>query len=201
MPSSNDQKRQNEKLLPWLLNNTLDAEEKKQLEDEINNSKELQSERDFLIQLRQQIKKKELPDVPLDFAWQRLKKEMANDKKQSDQPQKVSARWRFVAMAASLLLVVQSGTLMFPNNHDDYFVPLSTNDLPKNSNQTLLKIRFVDTATQLDVNNLLREHHLVIVSGPSAAGLYQVVTINNSDDLLKALKNKSEIIAHVQKNE
>jgi len=200
MPSSNDKTSRNsaEELLPWLVNETLDGDEKKQLEKAVDNSQELQNEKELLGKLRQEIKQQEFPNVALEFEWQKLHKQIASEKKPAKQNSNLIARWRMIALAASLLLVIQSTTIMIPTEEDGYFEPLSSDSETSAPKRTLLKIRFIDTATQIEVQKLLRKHQLEFVSGPTSAGLYQVSTNNEPDKIVKLLQQRTDIIAHVQ---
>lgn len=174
--------------LPWLVNGSLDKHESAAVEASIENSKELRDEYAFLAALRDSVKQQDLADVPLEMSWQRLRRDI---RRQS--PKGVSSRWRFAAIAASLFLLVQSLVVWLPDESSGHYQPLSSSVAEPG-----LLVQFVDSAPQARIQQLLREQHLRIVDGPSAAGLYRLVSDGNQAEALAALKKQTDLIAHVQ---
>ena len=84
-PLSDEQLADFEKMLPWLVNDTLSAEEKSELESALEQSEKLRQEKELLELLQQQVQQQEMPDAPVEFAWQKMKRQIAEEKKQAPQ--------------------------------------------------------------------------------------------------------------------
>jgi len=173
--------------LPWLVNDSLDAAEREALQAAVDASPELQREQAFLQALRHSIQQQQ-PEVPLEIGWQRLRRDIRRE-----QHGGVSSRWRLVAVAASLLLVIQSLVIWLPHDEATHYQPLSS-AVPRNS----LQVRFVDSASLASIQHLLRQQHLRIIDGPSAAGLYRLVGEGDKAKIIAALKRQSGLVAYVQ---
>ncbi len=174
--------------LPWLVNDSLDDEERDALQATVEASPELQRERDFLAALRSSVKQQQ-PEAPLELGWRRLQRDIHRERK----PKGVSASWRAAAVAASLLLLVQSLVVWLPREGTDQYRPLSSG-----TQVSTLQVRFVDSASEANIRQLLREQHLRIVDGPSAAGLYRLVSEGDRADALAALKQRTDLVEYVQ---
>jgi len=203
---SQEQEREFEEMLPWLLNGSLNESERKELESALSQSEKLRKEKALLLLLQQQVKQQEMPDVPLEFSWQKMKRQIADErnqlKKDSNNNEK---KWRYIGIAASLLLVIQSSSLLVNWNQEELYVPLSSSSSNSRTNAALFTIQFVDEATALDIQQVLRQYHLNVISGPSSIGLYQISgptdSINEAEKILAQLKSRSDVIAHVQQDE
>lgn len=205
---SNKEVAEFEEMLPWLINGTLAEAEREALECALTKSKKLRNEKVFLTKLQQQIKQQERPDVPVEFAWQKMKRQIADEKKQqviSTGNSQRENRWRYIAMAASILLVIQSSSLLVSWNQDGPYTPLSSHSSGAKTNAAQFTVQFVETATALDIQQLLREYQLSVISGPSSIGLYRVSgptdSLKNAYDILSQIKSRNDIIAHVQQDE
>ena len=221
-PLSKEEKAHFEKMLPWLVNGTLSADEEKEVELALTRSEHLQREKVFLSNLQEQIIQQPMPDAPVEFAWQKMKRQIAKTDNQEQTYQQSthsvdtensaisldsrrSKRWKYAAMAASVLLVIQSSTLLVTWEQDDPYRPLSSDAKSNRTNAAQLTIQFTESASAIDIQKLLRRYQLTIVSGPSSVGLYKLVGPNDSktmaDELLQKLAAQPNLIAHVQKNE
>ena len=195
-----------EKMLPWLVNGTLSDEEKNELESALNLSAKLRKEKEILLLLQQQVKQQEMPDVPIEFAWQQMKRQIADEKKQKTNNSNNSQnKWRYIAMAASVLLVIQTSSQLLPWKKDAPYTPLSSNSANTRANAAQFTLQFLDTATALEIQQLLRKYRLSVISGPSSVGLYKVSgpsdSIKNAIELLDQLKSHSDVVAHIQHDE
>lgn len=205
-PLSDKEEANFEKMLPWLVNGTLAEAERKELEIALTKSEKLRKEKVFLSELQQQVKQQEMPDVPMEFAWQKMKRQISDEIKQETiSTSNNKNKWRYIAMAASVLLVIQSSSLLVSWNQDNPYIPLSGNSSNAKTNAAQFTLQFVDTATALDIQQLLREHRLSVISGPSSIGLYRVSgpsdSIKNAGEILSQIKSRSDVIAHVQQDE
>ena len=124
----------------------------------------------------------------MEMGWQRLRRDIRRQSAKG-----VSSRWRFAAIAASLFLLVQSLVVWLPDESSEHYHPLSSSVVEPG-----LRVQFVDDAPQARIRQLLREQHLRIVDGPSAAGLYRLVSEGDRAKALAALKEQSDLIAYVQ---
>jgi len=204
---SEEQERKFEEMLPWLLNGSLNESERKELESALSQSEKLRKEKALLLLLQQQVKQQEMPDVPLEFSWQKIKRQIADEKKQlkKDSNKNNEKKWRYIGIAASVLLVIQSSSLLVNWNQEELYVPLSSSSSNSRTNAALFTMQFVDEATALDIQQVLRQYHLNVISGPSSIGLYQISgptdSINDAKKILAQLKSRSDVIAHVQQDE
>ena len=199
-----------EKLLPWLINGTLSEVEKNELEFALSQSEKLRKEKEILTRLQHQVTRQEMPNVPIEFAWQKMKRQIIDEKKLK-QNQALNAsvnsekKWRYIGMAASVLLILQSSSLLVSWKQEEAYKPLSSNSTNVRNNAVQFTLQFVDAATALDIQQLLRENQLSVISGPSSIGLYRVSgptdSINHAAKMLAQLKSRSDVITHVQQDE
>ena len=222
MSSSNgngiDNEKHYEQLLPWLVNGTLSDEEAHELELALAKSENLRREYELLKRLQQQVKQQTMPDVPMEFAWQRMKQQIATNKIETKKlTLNKEARWRNIAIAASVLFVIQSSVLLIPSQQDDRYTPLSSSssnssDSSGSSDSGAVKqnaahftLQFVETASASAIQRVLRENQLSIIAGPSSVGLYRVSgpadSKKDAPEILSQLRSQTDIIAHVQNNE
>lgn len=173
--------------LPWLVNGSLDDAEREGLQAAIDASPELQREQAFLQALRHSIKQPQA-EAPLEMGWQRLRRDIHAEKRRG-----VSTTWRLLAVVASLLLVIQSLVVWLPNDDATHYQPLSS-AAPKNS----VQVRFVGSASQASIQQLLRQQHLRIIDGPSAAGLYRLLGEADKARIVAILQQRTGVVAYVQ---
>ncbi len=174
--------------LPWLANNSLPDSESSPIAAAVADSDTLHKELLFLSALRTSTKQIQPADLPLDFAWRRFQQQILTRKQQ----QRLSY-WRFAALAASFLLVVQSLILFNQPSRIEQFKPLAS------ATAATFQIRFTQEATQGQIQKLLRKHHLRIIDGPGASGLYAVAAETDDAEVLSQLQ-QSDVVDYVQKN-
>lgn len=158
--------------LPWYVNNSLDANQRKLIETQLSEDAELKLEADFLQKIRQQVKNP--PGTsPGEFGWHRLQSQL-----QQTQQTRLNRRWQGLAIAASLLLLIQGGVLVTLLPSEDSYTPLSGTT----HTQATLQIRFNPDVREADMRKLLHDIHGQILDGPSASGLYRVTLGGATND-------------------
>ena len=193
--------------LPWLVNDSLGNEETNGLKSAIENSPELQKELDFLIGMRTQVRKTAQQHYVSDLDWQRFSKDMKKQPK-TNRPSRLSVFSgklpNYAAVAATLVLGVYLSNDYLNSNQSGYFEPLFSDQPPSDSvYQVELVLRFNVSMNRLEIDDFLKEHDLIITSGPSAADLYRVRTSRSQDSekLIQKLKTLNGQIEYVQINE
>lgn len=179
--------------LPWYVNGQLSAEQRQEIEQQLQDDPALQQEAAFLDKLRQQLKQGG-QQSPGELGLQRLKRDI---KKQSASP--VVKRWKTLAVAASLLVVVQAGVMVsMIESPDTGIVPLSGSQYAGN----VIQLQFTDKASAGQIQQLLASVKGSIISGPSASGVYRV-QLEDGDDQgsieqrIAALKSQPDVIDFV----
>jgi hypothetical protein len=172
--------------LPWLINHSLDAAQRQQLETRLTQDKPLKLEADYLQQLRQHIKKSASPS-PGALGWQRLQRELNTAKPAS--PRRIA-----LALAAAVLLLVQGGViihLLQTATPESDYVPLSA---PQSARaDATLQIQFQPGISEQQMRELLIALDAQISSGPNANGLYRITIFD------PALRNEKLQLAQQSK--
>lgn len=193
--------------LPWLVNGSLNAEEVNRLKKAVEKSPELQKELDFLISMRTQVKKRAQSQSASELAWQRFSKDMKNQVQETSISRFSGLSRKFsnyVALAATVALGISVSNYYSGNNPDGYYDPLSSEQKSSDVlNQIQLIIRFNPNLSRQEIDKLLSEYHLIIISGPSSADLYRVQSSQTYDGekLIKQLEALGDKIEYVQVNE
>lgn len=196
-----ENKQELEALLPFYLNGTLDAADKARLESALAEDQQLREELAFAEILQKQIQ--QLPEQsPGEFGLKRLQRSL-NQQQQQDAEQKREQHtaqskkgWQFVAIAASLMLVLQTVTVV--QKSDDYRAA-SGNNTVQNYTDTV-SVTFTSDATELQIRQLLLEHNIVIINGPSAIGLYRLALTTDPVTSLQALQARSDLVESIQQD-
>ena len=188
-------------LLPWYLADTLDREERLEVETHLNNCESCQMELDEMKHTRAAVKaavsEREGPSpAVLAQVMARIQEEKASTQATavpvSDESPSIWSQieaWLqslfavpWVPVLATFLIVGQSA-LLFTNiggNPGSSQPGLGTRSIiergiptaPTPSTASRLHVVFVETATQVEIQSLLHNIHAQIISGPSSDGLY-----------------------------
>ena len=153
--------------LPWYVNGQMSEQEKAEFEQAIKDDTEAQQEVEFLNKLRNQLKQNAEPS-PGEFGLQRLKRDI-----KSSERAPVTKRWRTLAVAASLLMVVQAGVMVSMMQTEEAGVgiqPLSGSHYTG----TVLQLQFTGDASAEDIRQALLSVGGSIIEGPSSSGIYRV---------------------------
>ncbi len=183
-----------EELLPWLVNETLDREASRQVEEYLAGDPEARDDVEFLRAVR-----KTLQDQPLhspgELGLKRFQKQLAEKRRPAPKPQ---TWWRPALAAAALVIVVQGGLLvnLWQSDTPGTYTPLGT--APTGA---MLQVELQETATAAAITEVLDRAGATIVDGPSALGLYrlQVRSESELEQALAVLSASTEVVKHVSK--
>jgi len=151
--------------LPWYVNGQLSAEQREEIEQQLKDDPALQQEVAYLERLRRQIKQS-TQQTPGEFGLQKLKRDI---RQQRTAP--LLKRWKTLAVAASLLVVVQAGVMV------SMLQPADTGMVPLSGSQysgQVIQLQFTDGASAAQIRQLLASVNGSIIAGPSASGVYRV---------------------------
>lgn len=155
-----------DKLLPWYVNGTLEGEERRAVEDYVARSQHARDQVALLSRIREAVRE-EQPGSPGAFGLARLRAAM-NETRPSPAPREGATRWRMVAAAAGVVVMVQAGLLFNRWQEPPAYQPLGTGD------GAALLVSFSDRATAADIQALLNDIDATIRSGPGSLGLYRL---------------------------
>jgi len=179
--------------LPWYVNNSLEVNQRQAIEEKLSADAELKREAELLQHIRQQLKHPASAS-PGEFGWQRLKNQIQEIQKTRHQ-----RRWQGLAIAASVLLMIQGGVLFTLLQTDDSYAPLSG----VTHSQPTIQIRFNPDVREADMRKLLLNIHGQILDGPSANGLYRVTLGDTSNDQIaqriEQVRNRG-LVEHVARD-
>jgi len=166
-------------LLPWYLNGTLREDERRDIEAWLLRSGGAEEQLTLWRAVQREVSAEPLPAVGGELGWRRLRAQL---------PRSGLRPWWLAAAAGVLMIVgLQSAILM---RDAAQYRPLSE---PRDTQQWVLHLRFAPYARMSDVSEWLSRQDAVIVSGPSALGLYTVAwpreAASSQADLLDRLRD------------
>ncbi|MDZ7851237.1 MAG: hypothetical protein U5L98_00945 [Halomonas sp.] len=167
-----------EETLPLYVNGRLDAEERRQVEKAMAENPDLAGEVEFLQALKDTLQQS-ADEPPVELGLARLKRDIQQETVDSS-PTSANTRryWKPLALAACLLLAIQTGFQLTPQSTDSDWAPLSGETA---SQAPRLQIAFHTNATVEQINESLGASEARIVDGPGALGLYTVQLPPDSD--------------------
>lgn len=157
-----------EQLLPWYINDTLEAEEKAAVEALLDRSESARAELAFLRSLSQQIVEEERP-APSELGWYRLKREL-----RQSQPSVTQRWWRpGVAAAAAVIMALQ--VMIVTQQPEPYDATLLGNPVQQaEQSGWLLQIQFDPGYSWEAISTTIHSMQGRIVDGPSSLGIVRV---------------------------
>ncbi|MDR9439013.1 MAG: hypothetical protein RI841_05890 [Halomonas sp.] len=179
--------------LPLYVNGRLDAEEIRHVEMALANDPDLARDVEFLQALKDTLQQSgDEPPVEMDLA--RLKRDIHRETAESS-PQSANTRryWKPLAIAACLLLAIQTGFQLTTQSTDSNWVPLSGETA---SQQPRLQIAFTPSSTAEQIRESLGSRGLRIVDGPGALGLYTIQLPPSSD--VDAIRQQLEQLPFIE---
>jgi hypothetical protein len=194
-------------LLPWYINNTLDEQQRNDVDALLLRSDVARKDLANLQALAEAIKNQEqhINDEHSnghEMGWARLQKNLRAEPLSS--PQKMAQRnwWKpSLAAAAAVILALQITIIyrdsLSPSQPAIDWQTLSTNDAGQQ--QTIsagyrVQIRFVDTASWENIRKVLQSFNARIIEGPSTLGIVQIYIPDNG----KRFANDKELLQILQ---
>lgn len=189
-----------QELLPFYVNGTLSVEEKALVEKALDDDPSLKTEIEFLEKLRDQVKGQEVEYSPGEMGLKRLQKSIAAEQLQSDPIALAQSKitkeqnwgWRAVAVAACLLLMLQS-VLTFTMTPGTDLTAAGGKTIVQSSGY-LIKVTFAPSAQEESIRNLLLSLDARIVDGPSALGAYVIAVQKDPAYALEKLRAHKNLI-------
>jgi len=184
-------------LLPWYINDTLDEEENRMVAEALERDDEIKKEFELLKSISTALKDEEI-QTPGEMGFARLKRSMKTTDQSEATPEQTGSnvtRWKFAAIAASLLLVAQASFMLNQTDEQQYYRPLGSENILQDS----MLITFSPDATESQIRNVLLKSQAVIIDGPSAAGTYRVrSSAQDKSTTIEKLESYKDVISHVQ---
>lgn len=203
-----DKHNEEEELLPWLANETLESEEREQVERYVSENSDGREELAFLQGLRRGVKQEEVAS-PGAFGLRRLQSAIRVEQSAGTGAAGLPVaandnRWWKMSLAAAVMVaIVQGGVLLNMNRStDDRIRPLST----EQDAGLILQIEFQPAATESEIRGVLNAVNARIVDGPSALGLYRIQVEQDDqqaadiDAVLDRLRVSAEVVKYVEQN-
>jgi len=196
-------------LLPWYVNGTLSAEERRQVETYLERSSHARDEVELLRALRQQVKDEKVENSPGDLGLQRLKRDI----QQAEEPPQsgsdriagrvrtVASFWRPLAVAACLAVVIQAAVMIGMNAG-----VISTGGEVgiAGKSASVLQVTFAPDATEQEIREALQAAGASIADGPTALGIYNLRLVDPAatsvEEALAALRANSAVVTFAERN-
>ncbi len=188
-------------LLPWFVNETLSTEDRQTVEQHLESCPQCQQEITLLQKMRTHVKEIRT-ESPGEFGLNRLLSRVRNDRAVTESPQHPpTQRWQnWLAIAASLIIVIQAGLLIDTWYISKPMIPLSGPE----EHGLVLQVSFTPTSTEAQIREVISAIHGRFIDGPSSLGIYRIrlddqgtsdkSTIKSA---IEHLREKTEIILHV----
>jgi hypothetical protein len=194
-------KKQMLELLPEYVNDTLDKDMRDLIDEAIKTDGAIRLELKFLNSVRESIKNEKIIS-PTEWGLARLKQSLNNNETEEHEfvvkknilvlPKHFNSLWKNVALAASVAFVLQSGYLLQSKLViDEGYRTLSSAEF-----KDIIKVRFKDNTSELQIRRLLINLDGNIVDGPSVIGIYNIQFINN--DLALSALEKIDFIEYAE---
>jgi anti-sigma factor RsiW len=175
-----------EDLIPWFVNDTLDAREQQRvtahLEQCARCRAELSRQRRIRSAILQPGKVELAPQASFNKLWERISTDGQAPATSSATRQRAGMaldwcrrRWMPIALAAQLLIIASLGVVIAARTHStdsDGTGPYQTVTSDNHADQAIIHVVFADDTRLSDVKDILARTGVEVVSGPSAAGVY-----------------------------
>ncbi|MPZ10191.1 MAG: hypothetical protein GEU89_08250 [Kiloniellaceae bacterium] len=196
-------------LLPWYVNDTLEAEERRQVEAYLERSSHARDEVALLRALRQQVKDEQIENSPGEFGLQRLKREIKQAGPQPGSADKMTGRtvtvarfWRPLAVAACIAVVIQAGVMISLTGGPGSDVETASGNAGLAA--PVLQVTFASDATELEIREVLQSAGASIADGPTALGIYNLRLVDAGtttvEEALATLRASGDVVTFAERN-
>lgn len=198
-------------LLPWYVNGTLSAEERRQVEAYLERSSHARDEVGLLRALRQQVKDETVENSPGELGLQRLKREIkqaeqapASGDRMAGRTITVASFWRPLAVAACLAVVVQAGVMvgLGTGTIDPDTVGIASGEAGYTA--PVMQVTFAPDATEEDIREVLQTAGASIAEGPTALGIYKLRLVDaentSLEQALTTLRASGDVVTYAERN-
>lgn len=187
-----------EHLLLYLIGK-LDSDQQKCIQEEIARDIDLANEVSLMRAIKQGWQRDEkMPSAELGLA--RLKRDIAQTTPPSDslsQRQPIKRFWKPLALAACLVVTLQTSVVIFQSTTNSQWSLLSGTP---GATQSHLQIVPEPNITLVELEALLRPFGAEIIAGPGALGIYMLQLPQDSDiDSVKQQLSESDLIEEVNR--
>jgi len=203
--SNNSKKEEIELLLPFYVNGSLNAIEKEMVEQALVDDLDLQQELIYLQTLHRQIQQQKHDNSPGELGLKRLQHALLAEQKtftegieHSEQSSSIN-RWRFAAIAACLMLIVQT-VVDYEPGLNIYTAAGGKPTISQYQGQ-VISVTFAPNATEQAIRRLFLDANTSIVDGPSALGIYRLSVSGNLEQVIMLFTAHPELIESVQRDQ
>lgn len=196
-------------LLPWYVNGTLEAEERRQVEAYLERSSHARDEVELLRALRRQVKDERIENSPGELGLQRLKREIKQATPQQGGTDSLSGRtvvvasfWRPLAVAACLAVVIQAGVMIGLSGGPGSEVDIASGTAGLTA--PVLQVTFDPGATEQEIRDVLQSAGASIADGPTALGIYNLRLVDAGtttvEEALATLRARADVVTFAERN-
>ncbi|MFC2990602.1 anti-sigma factor family protein [Halomonas tibetensis] len=172
-----------DELLTRYVNGKLEGNQRQRVLDALVNDPDLAREAELLQALKQGLQHYEnAGEPPIELGLARLKRDIQQEQNVSDTPSPRKRRdlfWKGLAVAACLVVVVQTSLVVFTGSDDTQWELLSGGGASDAAPQ--LQVAFAPDTTIAQLEALLQPHAAHIIEGPGALGIYSLRLPEDSD--------------------
>lgn len=184
-------------LIPEYLNGTLDAGRRSELDAALRESPPLQAELDFWREVEARERALSAPgagaEAELEFGLRRLLRDVRAEAP-ARVPRDRTPWWRSLAIAASLIVMLQSALLLRGvGGPEPGYRMLSGVEAG-----ATLQVIFAEDATAGQIRALLERQQLEVVGGPSALGVWRLALPQGQDPapVIEMLQSQGDVVEH-----
>lgn len=176
------------RLLPWYVNRTLEADERRAVEEHLADCADCRAEVEALVELEGGVRSAPAPELDPAAGLARVL-----DRIDAAPRPAATVHWVLAAQAAAILVLASLLIWQRGPSEDAAFHTLSSPESALPTGEDLLRVVFTEDATELELRRLLLESGCEIVAGPTTAGAY---TLRSRDQPVS-----EELIARLRQDE
>jgi hypothetical protein len=192
-----------ELLLPFYVNGTLEEFESQFVEQALAENEDLYQEYSFLKVLHTNVQNDEASS-PGELGLKRLQRELKKEQSshtllnQGNHQPVVNNRWKMTAMAACLMLVIQTVFYFSVDPDSDVYTAAGGGTPAIENNRYVVSVTFVPSVTEQQIRDLLLETKATIIGGPTALGVYQLSIPKDNEMIMNKFKLSTDLLESFQ---